>query len=102
MKCFITTSLKEYQDDVFKIFKEANISVYSSAEITGINEGPSPDLSQDWFASGGEKFESVLIFSFTTDDNAKLAKEMIKKYNEQHKTGYPLRAFIVPVEECIC
>lgn len=101
MKFFIVTSLKEYQDHVFRIFKEANISVYSTTEITGIKEDGSADLLQDWFASGDEKFDSIIIFSFTNEDNARRAKKLIIDYNEKNKTGFPVRAFIIPVEESI-
>lgn len=99
MKLFITTCLKEYRKDVFKLFKEANMAVYSVADITGIKEDGAPDLLQDWFASGDEKFDSIMIFCFTDDANARIAKELVLNYNEQNKTGFPVRAFIVPVEE---
>ena len=33
MKFFVVTSLKEYKEDVFKIFKEASINVYSLSLI---------------------------------------------------------------------
>lgn len=99
MKLFIATCLKEYRKDVFKLFKEANMAVYSVTDITGIKEDNAPDLLQDWFASGDEKFDSIMIFCFTSEANAKAAKGLIAKYNEQNKTGFPVRSFIVPVEE---
>ncbi|MFB9843581.1 hypothetical protein [Mucilaginibacter ginsenosidivorans] len=99
MKLFIATCLKEYRDDVFKLFKEASMAVYSVTDITGIKEDNSPDLLQDWFASGDEKFDSIMIFCFTGEANARTAKGLIAKYNEKNKTDFPVRAFIVPVEE---
>ncbi len=99
MKFFIVTSLKEYQDDVCKIFKAANIGVFSATDVIGFNENHTPNLLADWFASGEEKFDSMFIFSFTTDENAELAMELIKKYNIENVSGFPVRAFIVPVEK---
>ncbi len=35
MKLLIVACLKEYQDDVAKIFKEASIHVFSATDVTG-------------------------------------------------------------------
>jgi hypothetical protein len=99
MKLLIVTCVKEYQDDVTKIFKEANIHVFSATDVIGFKDNRSPNLMEDWFASGDEKFDSLMLFSFTGDENAKNGIELIKKYNEQSETNFPVRAFIVPVEK---
>lgn len=98
MKFFIVTCLKEYQDEVCKIFKEAKISVFSATDVIGFKENQAMNLLADWFASGEEKFDSLFVFSFTGDDNAALAMELIKKHNTETETNFPVRAFIVPVE----
>lgn len=99
MKFFIVTSLKEYQEDVCKIFKAANIHVFSATDLIGFKDNYSADLLSDWFASGDEKFDSMLIFSFTTNENTERALELIKEYNETNQSGFPVRAFVVPVEK---
>ena len=99
MKFFIVTCLKEYQDVVTKIFKQANIHVFSATDVIGFKDNQTPNLLEDWFASGDEKFDSMIIFSFTENENAEEAMELIKKYNETNDTGFPVRAFIVPVEK---
>jgi len=99
MKFFIVTCLKEYQDDVCKIFKEAEIHVFSATDIIGFKDNQSPNLLADWFASGDEKFDSLFIFSFTADENAEHGLDLIKKYNEETATKFPVRAFVVPVEK---
>lgn len=101
MKLFITTCLKEYQDDVIKIFRQANINVLSITDVIGFKDNHSLNLLEDWFASGDEKFDSVMIFSFTTAENAEKGMELMKHYNETNKTNFPLRAFILPVEKSI-
>jgi len=99
MKFFIVTCLKEYQDEVYRIFKQANIHVFSATDVIGFKDSQTPNLLEDWFASGDEKFDSLFIFSFALDENAGNAMELINGYNEKRKTGFPLRAFIVPVEK---
>ncbi len=99
MKFFIVTCLKEYNDDVCKIFKEAKINVFSTTDVIGVKDNDSINLLEEWFASGDEKFDSLFTFSFTADENAEHGMELIKKYNQETGTNFPVRAFIVPVEK---
>lgn len=101
MKFFIATCLKEYKDDVCKLFKEAGISSYSTTDITGVKQNGEPNLLQEWFATGDEKFDSVILFSFTNDFNTRYAKQLIENYNDKRQTGFPVRAFIIPIEDAI-
>ncbi|HEY8783375.1 MAG TPA: hypothetical protein VIM16_17240 [Mucilaginibacter sp.] len=101
MKLLVVMCLKEYQDDACKLFKQANINVFSSTEIIGFRDGKTKSLLGDWFASGDEKFDSLMAFSFTGDENAETCMQLIKNYNEDRKPDFLIRAFIVPVEKSI-
>lgn len=99
MKFLIVTCIKESEEIVLGVFKESKIRVYSSTEIVGFKDNQSPNLLEEWFASGDEKFDSSMLFSFTNDENANLAMELIITYNQNNPTNFPIRAFIVPVEK---
>lgn len=99
MKLFIVTCLKESQDDVAKIFKQADIHVFSAAQIIGFRDNQPPDMMDSWFASGDEKMDSMMLFSFTAAENADLGMELIKNFNKSTETNFPIRSFIVPVEK---
>ena len=98
MKFLIVTCLKEYSNTVYEIFKEAQIKVFSTTDVTGFKASDTENLLGAWFASGDEKFDSLMMFSFTDADCASIGLELIKKYNAESETGFPIRAFIVPVE----
>lgn len=99
MKFLIVTCIKECEELVFGIFKESKIRVYSSTEIVGYKDNQTPNLLEEWFASGDEKFDSSMLFSFTSDENASIAMDLIIAYNQNNPTNFPIRAFIVPVEK---
>ena len=99
MKLLIVTSIKEYQKNVADILHKAQIKVFSVSETTGFKDDDGEMLMDDWFAAGEESFDSVFIFSFTTEDKAEQAVSMIKIYNEKHVSQFPIRAFVVPVEK---
>lgn len=99
MKLLIVTCLKEYQQSVAAIFEEADINVFSVTDTIGHKDGHKQNLLDNWFASGEEKFDSIFLFSLTQDGNAVNALELIKKYNETAASEFPVRAFILPVEQ---
>jgi hypothetical protein len=99
MKLFIVTCLKEFQEEVSKIFKQSGIQVFSATPVIGFRNNQYMDIMDSWFAAGDEQMDSLLLFSFTTAENADQAMELITKFNSGSETGFPLRAYIVPVEK---
>lgn len=99
MKLLFVTCLKEYQSEVAAIFSKANIHVFSATKTTGFRDNQQPDIIHSWFSSGDEKFDSIFLYSFTDDDNADNAMELVKSYNASVNSGFPIRAFILPVEK---
>jgi hypothetical protein len=99
MKMLIVTCIKEDQEAVYKIFRKATISAYSSTNVTGFKDGKSPDLLGEWFATGDERFDSICIFSFTTEENTDQALNLIKQHNIETGTHFPIRGFVISVEK---
>lgn len=99
MKLLVVTSLKEYQKKVAHILDQAGIEVFSVSETKGFKDHQASNLLDNWFSSGTEQFDSIFLFSFTEEPKADYALELIKRYNVENNTGFPVRAFIVPVEK---
>lgn len=99
MKLLVVTSLKEYQKKVAHILDQAGIEVFSVSETIGFKDRHTSNLLDNWFSSGNDQFDSIFLFSFTEEVKADHALELIKKYNVENNTGFPVRAFIVPVEK---
>ena len=101
MKLLIVTCLKEYLADIARIFKQSNIDVFSTNEITGHRNSAPANLLEDWFASGGEDADSMMAFTLTPSANAEKSIELIRIYNETLRVDFPVRAFIMPVEKAV-
>lgn len=101
MKLVIVTAVEEFQKDVLKLFKKANIENFSSSEIDGYKNGSSVLMASSWFP--GEKFgnESRLFFSFTEDKNIDTLFNVIKEFNTNLETNNPIKAIVVPIEKFI-
>lgn len=100
MKLLIITSIKECQSQVADIFKATGIQVFSVSEIAGYKDGASEtSVTQGWFGSGGDAFDSIMLFSFTENEKALKVLELIKEYNKTQETQFPLRGFILPIDQ---
>jgi hypothetical protein len=95
----MVTSLKEYQKAVADIFNKSGIIVFSVTGTVGFKDHHTPNLLDEWFSAGNEKFDSIFLFSFTQDAKADQALDLVKKYNAEHNTGFPIHAFILPVDK---
>ena len=98
MKFFIVTCIKEHRDDVCRIFKQANIKVFSATDVVGFKDSGTENVMVDWFAKGEQRFDSLMMFSFTSSESAQKGMELINEYNKSTDTNFPVRAFIVTVE----
>lgn len=99
MKLLVVTCLKEYCHAVGQLFEKAGIQVFSMTDITGKKEGHAATLVDNWFSSGNEAYDSAIVFSFTKTENAEKAMVLINEYNRAAETNFPIRAFIMPVEQ---
>ena len=101
MKLVIVTAVEEFQKDVLKLFKEANIKNFSSSDIDGYKNGASVLMASNWFSSGEGGNESSMFFSFTEDENIDVLFNLIKEFNTNLETNNPIKAVVVPIEKFI-
>ncbi len=99
MKLLVVTCLKEYQEDVAKIFHQAHVYVFSVTDIMGFKENDSVNMLDEWFAAGKERFDSILLFSFTANENADQVVDLVNNHNTKEGLQFPVRAFVMPVDK---
>ncbi|MBL7738728.1 MAG: hypothetical protein JNK14_05875 [Chitinophagaceae bacterium] len=99
MKLLFVTCLEDFKADVIKIFHEAHVKVFSFMETTGVKDERDTNLLDDWFGNKNGEFRSLILFSFTSNETANEAMRLIKLYNETDGNRFPIRAFIMTVEQ---
>ncbi len=99
MKLLIITALKEYSDQASAILKNTGINVFSATDIIGFKEGTNQNLLDNWFGAGDARFDSILLFSFTGNEQAVIALKFVQEYNQTQGSDFPIRAFILPVDQ---
>ena len=99
MKLLIVTSLKDYQKEAIKLFRKAGIKVFSVSKTMGFKEDDSVNLMDSWFSNEAEYFDSIVVFSFTTDEKSNHALELVNLHNTESQIEFPIRAFVMSIEK---
>lgn len=103
MKLLIVTAIRECMDAIDRIFDKHGVRVYSTTNIRGIrNDIGKPSVADNWFGTDGKiPYDSVMLFSFTDEETAKATLQSLAAYNEKDNQDFPVRAFLLPVEDSI-
>lgn len=100
-KLLIVTVVSFYEEQVLKLFKEANIESFSGSQIKGYKDAPSLVANSSWFPSQKGGANSILFFSFTSNDRIDLFFNLVEKFNKNLKTNNPIHAIVAPIERSI-
>ena len=101
MKLLIVTVVEEFEKEILRLFKEANIENFSGSDIDGYKNPTSIVRTSSWFPSQKSGVESNLFFSFTEDENVDILFKLIKAFNQSLETNNPIKAVVVPIEKFI-
>jgi hypothetical protein len=101
MKLIVITCLRELHQEASRVLRNAGISVFSSTGIVGFKDDQALNLVDNWFSSGSESYDSVVLFSFTDEAKTNKALELIHLTNQKNDADFPIRAFVLDVEKNI-
>ena len=99
MKMLVITSIRDDIRTVSRIMNKADIPVFSVSETIGHRSAFHGLVADNWFGSSTEGTKSLFFFSFTDDEKAANAIELVKISNKESETRFPIRAFVLPVEK---
>lgn len=101
MKLLAITCIAEIRADMIALLKKSGATALSETAITGhklLGEGHHTD---EWFASGGETYDSVLLFSFCEAAVANACIDALADYLDSNKTPFPPKMAILQVEKAL-
>ncbi len=101
MKLLIVTVVEEFEKEVLRLFKEANIENFSGSDIDGYKNPTTMVRTSSWFPSQKSGVGSTLFFSFTEEENIDILFALIKEFNQDLETNNPIKAVVVPIEKFI-
>ena len=98
MKLLIVTCLTDYGDKVVEMLTQVGIQVFSKTETTDFNETQHTNLIDNWYGGDNDNYNSIFFFSFTDQNKAERMLEAIHLRNNEKNKLFPIRGFIMPVE----
>lgn len=100
MKLLIILSIIEEQPNAARLLHDSGLDRFSVVNITGYKKSKMCS-ALGWFGQGSacEKTNSIMMFSFTTEEIARQVIRNISSYNEEEKRSFPLHAFVLDVEQ---
>lgn len=101
MKLLIVTVVSYYEEQVLQLFKDAKIESFSGSSIKGYKDTPSLVANSSWFPSQKGGANSIMFFSFTSDDKIDLFFSLVEQFNKNLKTNNPIHAIVAPIERSI-
>ena len=101
MKLLIVTVVEEFENEILRLFKKANIESFSEGHIDGYKNTTSMVRTASWFPSEKGGVESSLFFSFTQEINIDLLFKLIEEFNQNLETNNPIKAIVVLIERSI-
>ncbi|EAR01815.1 hypothetical protein [Maribacter sp. HTCC2170] len=101
MKLLLVTVVEQFEKEVIKLFKKAEIENFSGSEIDGYKTPASLLMKSSWFPNVRGGVESSLFFSFTEDEKIDVLFGLIKEFNMKLETNNPIKAVVAPIERSI-
>lgn len=101
MKLLLITSVLEFEKDICKLFKKAEINVYSTSDIQGHKFFSSKNIQDNWFSAQRDSHDSKLYFSFTSEDKIDIIFKSIEEFNSKKTNSNPIKAIVLDIEKFI-
>ena len=100
MKLLIISCVEEMQDCMKRLLNEAGTACMNVTSATSYRKG-NQCAALSWFGRGSacEQANTLLMFSFTSDESAHRAIELIDNYNAEFPSHFAPRAYTLNVAE---
>jgi|GEM_PF-267569 len=99
MKLLIVACVEEDLQKVSQVLTANGIMVFSVVSATGLHDHNNPILDDQWFARNVHYVRSNFLLAFTLENKAENVISRIRQYNETAQPEFPIRGFIIPVEQ---
>ena len=99
MKLLIITAINVFEKEVKKILKKSGIKTFSYTDIKGFRDSTEESVESNWFASEMNENESLMFYSFASQEKTDLLFKYANEFNETQKTLSKIHVVILNVEK---
>lgn len=99
MKLIIITAIREFDTEVKKQLKKAEVTTFSFKNVSGYRDNSNDALESNWFSGEMNTTESTLFFAFVPADNVEKLFEGIRVFNAKQETLSHIHIAALNVEQ---
>jgi len=99
MKLVIITSIQEFEAEIKKQLKRAEVTTFSFKNVSGYRDTSEDALETNWFSSPMHVTESIVFFAFVKKENVERLFEGINEFNSKQETLSNIHLAVVNVEQ---
>lgn len=99
MKLIIITAIKVFENEIKKMFKKSGINIFSYTDINGFRDSTEEAVESNWFGSEMNENESLMFYSFASQEKTDLLFKYANQFNETQKTLSKIHVVILNVEK---
>lgn len=99
MKLVVITAIAEFDKEVKKMLKEANVLSYSYKEVKGYRDSTEDAVETNWFGSEMNETESIVFFAFVKKENIDKLFERVNNFNQEQQSLSHIHLAVLAVDK---
>ncbi|MDI9258291.1 hypothetical protein [Flavobacterium sedimenticola] len=99
MKLLIITAIAEFEKDIKKLLKNAEVVTFSYRDVTSYKDVSEEFIETNWFASEMNETESLLFYAFVKKENVDLLFQWVADFNAQQPTKAHVQVAVLNIEK---
>lgn len=99
MKLVIITAIQEFEAEIKKQLKKAEVTTFSFKNVSGYHDISEDAMETNWFSSEMNTTESIVFFAFVKKENVERLFTGINEFNSKQETLSTIHLAVVNVEQ---
>ena len=99
MKLVIITAISEFESEIKKQLKNAQVTTFSFKNVSGYHENSEATHETNWFSSDIHITESIAFFAFVKKDSLETLFDGFHEFNAKQETLSNIHVAVLNVEQ---
>lgn len=99
MKLVIISAISEFESEIKKQLKAAQVTTFSFKNVSGYHENSAAADETNWFSSDMQITESIAFFAFVKKESIETLFDGIHEFNTKQETLSNIHVAILNVEQ---
>nr|WP_314867544.1 hypothetical protein [uncultured Flavobacterium sp.] len=99
MKLLIITAVSDFEKDIKKILRQAEVNTFSYRDVKGFKDNSGEDVETNWFGSEINETDSLLFYAFVKKENVDMVFDFVTIFNEKQEIESKIHIAVLNIEK---